>query len=67
MAKAYGKYVFHFNKSTIILGRNLPQPSLTFLEFEQNKSVCCFFVWHVYATQWDLETGWWKRPAVTKF
>ena len=40
MAKTEGKYIFSFNKLTEVCRRSKSQPTLSFHEFEQDKSLC---------------------------
>ena len=40
MAKTEGKYIFSFNKLTKVCRRSKSQPTLSFHEFEQDKSLC---------------------------
>ena len=46
--KTEGKYIFSFNKLTKVCCRSKSQPTLTFQEFEQDKSLCCFSVRYLY-------------------
>ena len=48
MAKTEGKYIFSFNKFTKVCRRSKSQPTLSFHEFEQGKSLCVVYLLDSY-------------------